>query len=362
MDLRCLQVLLGMPEGPVPGVKDEHEEALARIEAAARQLGIMLAAAQAGQAIPDLRGAFRSILLFHNRPVRLPEYDWRNNYMVGQSKKGIYRQLSIVASAFGTKGVKALRDTVLEIIAGPAASQLSAHHRRSFAEELFYEDVLNREEAVTLGLSSTLDTQDDDPIQRQEACLDIATFLHAVGNEGLCQEWIRRASEVSAGAGSRKDYHMDHLAEWLDRAVESSLTPEKLEVLEKFARAVEVAGGDGQSSAAAHMLRTVIRLESSRACTLAIECIDRGVLNISTTIEALVTGGAQAGASYPLLSAMYGELLSLVDPGSTGSAAVAILNMVPLDQRITVAQGLMSRVRTNSLPSHRIAVARALQD
>ena len=52
MDLRCLQELLAMPEGPVPGVKDDREEALARIESAARQLGIMLAAAKAGKADP----------------------------------------------------------------------------------------------------------------------------------------------------------------------------------------------------------------------------------------------------------------------------------------------------------------------
>jgi hypothetical protein len=104
---------------------------------------------------------------------------------------------------------------------------------------------------------------------------------------------------------------MDHLAEWLDRAVESSLTTEKLEVLEKFARAVDVAGGAGQSSAATQMLRTVIRLEPSRVSALAMELIDRGVLNIATTIDALVIGGAQAGASYPLISAMYSELLSL---------------------------------------------------
>jgi hypothetical protein len=362
IDLRCLQDLLAIPEGPVPGVKDAREEALARIEAAARQLGSMLAAAITGKAIPNLRGAFRAILLFHNRPVRLPEYDWRKDYLVTGSKKGVYRQLSGVASAFGTKGVEALWDSVLEITAGPAVPQLAAHHRRDFAEELFHEGVLNREEAVSLGLLSTLDAQDDDPTQRQEACLDIASFLHVIGDEECCREWIRQASKVSAGAGSHKDYHIAHLAEWLDRAVESSLTTEKLDVLEKFARAVEVAGGAGQSSAATQILHTVIRLESSRASALAIEFIDRGVINLSTTIEALVIGGAKAGASYPLLSAMYGELLSLVDPGSTGYAAVAILNRAPFDQRITVAQELMSRVRANSLPSHRIEVARALQD
>jgi hypothetical protein len=333
VDLRCLQELLALPEGQVPGVQDDREETLARVESAARRLGIMLADANAGKAIPDLRGGFRSILLFHNRPVRLRTYDWRKDDLVGQSKKDIYRQLSGVAGEFGKKGVEALRDAILEITGGPAASQLAAHHRRDFAEELFYEGVLNREEAVTLGLSSTLDAQDDDPMQRQEACLDTATFLHAVGDEDLCREWIHRASAVSAGAGSRKDYHMAHLAEWLDRAAESSTTTEKLEVLEKFARAMEVAGGDGQSSAAAQLLRTVIRLESSWASALAIEFIDRYILNLSTTIEALVIGGAQADASYPLLSAIYSELLSLVDPDSTGSAAVAIQNMAPFNRR-----------------------------
>jgi hypothetical protein len=108
------------------------------IESAARRLGIMLADANAGKAIPNLRGAFRSILLFHNRPVSLPTYDWRNNYMVEQSKQDVYGQLSRVARAFGTNGVEALRDAIGEIIAGPAASQMAAHHRRDFAEELFY--------------------------------------------------------------------------------------------------------------------------------------------------------------------------------------------------------------------------------
>jgi hypothetical protein len=258
--------------------------------------------------------------------------------------------------------VEALRDAIKEIIAGPAASQLAAHYRRDFAETLFYEGVLVSEEAVRLGLSSTMDAQDDDPTQRQEACLDIAVVLHAIGDDDRCREWRRRATEVSAGAGSHKDYHMAHLAEWLDRAVKSNLTAEKLEVLEKFVRAVEVAGGDSQSSAAAQMLCTVTRLESSRASALAIELIDRYVLNLSTTIEALVIGGAQAGASCPLLFAIYGELLSLVDPGSTGSTAVAILNRAPHNQKITATQGLMSGVRTNSLPSQRIEVASALQD
>src|SRR4030095_14719717 len=96
-NLRCLQELLAMPEGPVPGVKDDNEEALARIEEVARQLGIMLAAAIVGEAIPDLRGAFRAILLFHNRPVSLPTYDWRKDYVVSQSTMGVYKQHSKVA-------------------------------------------------------------------------------------------------------------------------------------------------------------------------------------------------------------------------------------------------------------------------
>lgn len=362
VDLRCLQELLGIPEGAVPGVKDDGEEALARIEAAARQLGILLAAAKAGKVIADLQNFFRSILLFHNRQVSLPDYDQGKNYFVAQAKKDIYGQLVRVARAFDKKGVVALRDTVLDVFAGPAASQFHPHHRRYFAEALFHEGMLNREEAVRLGLSSISDTEDEDPMQRQEACLDIASFLHSLGDQTRCEEWIRRASEVSAGAGSHKDYHVAQLAKWVDRAVESSLTPAKLEILEKFVRAVDVAGGDGQSLAATQVIHTVVRVEPSRASALAVEFLDRGVLNLSTTIEALVVGGAKAGASYSLLFAIYGELLSLVAPGATGGAAVATLDTAPVKRRITLAQEIMSCVRTNSLPSHRIEVARALQD
>ena len=165
------------------------------------------------------------------------------------------------------------------------------------------------------------------------------------------------ASEVSAGAEATK------IIIWLIWRNGLIVRSGRLRLRRwRFLRSLPGRGGHrgclGQSSAATQMLRTVIRLESSRASALAIELIDRGVINLSTTIEALVIGGAQAGAAYPLLSAIYGELLSLVDPGSTGYAAVAILNRAPFDQRITAAQGLMSRVRTNSLPSHRIEVAR----
>jgi hypothetical protein len=362
VDLRCLQELLAIPEGPVPGVKDRREEALARVEAAARQLGVILAKAIDRKDIPDLRGSIRALLLFHNRSVSLPEYDRGWNYAVVQSKMDIFKQLSRVARLLGKKGAEALRDTVLEIATGPGASQLAAHHRRYFAEELFRQGAVDGETAVTLGLSSTSDTQDNDPMQRQEACFNIATFLHGIGEENLCREWTDRAGDVSAGAGGHKDYHMAHLAEWLDRTVELNLTPDKLEILEKLARAVEVAGGDGQSAAAARLLRIAIRDEPSRASALAIEFLDRGVINLSTTIEALVIGGAQAAASSSLISAVYGELLSLIAPGSTGMAAVAVLNSIPSDKRFTAAHALMSNVRTNTLPSHRIEVARELQD
>ena len=152
----------------------------------------MLASANAGRQCLDLRGAFRSILLFHNRPVSLPKYDGRKDYLIGQLKKGVYQQLSSVVRAFGTKGVQALRDTVWERIRGPAASQLAAPHRRYFAEELFHEGVLNTEEAGTLGLSSKLDAQDDDPMQRQEACL---------GSQYFC---MQSATRIGAGSGDAR--------------------------------------------------------------------------------------------------------------------------------------------------------------
>ena len=111
-----------MPEGPVPGVKDDREEALARIESAARKLGIMLAAAITGKTVPGSTRPLPLIVLFHNRRVSLPEYDRRKDYLLTESRGRIHAALK-VARAFGTKGVEAIRDTVLEITAGPAASQ-----------------------------------------------------------------------------------------------------------------------------------------------------------------------------------------------------------------------------------------------
>jgi len=360
--LRCLQELLYIPEGSVPDVNDDSEEAYRRIETTARKTGVLFAAVKRRKVIPNLNTAMRSLLLFHNQAVAFPEFDWRNNYVVTQSKKGIYRQIVRLAVAVGKEGLESLRDILLELVNGPAGAQFAAHHRRYFAEQLFHNRVLSKEQAVELGLSSTLDANDEDPMQRQEACFEIATFLHTVGEDTLSVQWLKRAGEVSAGAGSHKDYHMSHLAEWLSRSIGDTLNADKLAVLEKFARAVEVAGGDGASEAAMNELQLVIQVEPIRASRFAVELIDRGVLNVSQTLEALILGGAKAGASAELLIALYSELLSLIGPGDTPEAAVAALRCFPIEKRISAAKAMMDCVRTNSLPSHRIEIARAIQD
>ena len=360
--LRCLQDLLEIPEGLVPSVKDDSEEAYARIERTARQLGILFAAVKMGKAIQNLATSMRSLMLFHNLTVSFPEFDQRNNYIVAQSKKAIYREIVRLAAAIGKKGIESLRDILLDLMSGPAGAQFAAHHRRYFAKELFSLGALSKEQAVELGLSSTLDAYDDDPMQRQEACFEIATFLHSIGEDTLSNQWLKRADEVSAGAGSHKDYHMSDLAHWLNRSVGPILNADKLAILEKFVRAVEVAGGDGASEAAMNELQLVIQVDPIRAAHFAIELIDRYVLNVSQTLEALILGGAKSGASAELLIAIYNELLSLIDPGDTSEAAVVILRRFPIEKRIAAAEVMMDCVRTNSLPSHRIEIARAIQD
>jgi len=87
--LRYLQELLAIPEGVVPGIKDESDEAYARIEVAARELGYFQAVASNQTTITQLRTWFRSLLLFHNRALQFPTFDWRNNHMVTTAKGAI---------------------------------------------------------------------------------------------------------------------------------------------------------------------------------------------------------------------------------------------------------------------------------
>jgi hypothetical protein len=360
--LRSLQELLGLPEGFVPGVKDDDEEAVARVERTARQLGVLFTTVKKNRNIQNLNICMRSLLLFHNQAVVFPEFDWRNNYIVTQSKKEIYRQTARLAIALGKDGLESLRDVLLALVNGPAGTQFTPQQRRYFAKELLHYRVLSKEKAVELGLSSILDANDDDPIQRQEACFEIATFLHAIGEDMLSIQWLKRAGEVSAGARDRKDYHMSHLAEWLNRSIGDALDAGKVSILEKFARAVTISGGAGASEAAASELQAVLRLDPIRGLGLALELIDRAVLNLSQTVQALILGGAKAGGSAELLLALYNELLSLFSPENTSEAAVATLRCFPMDKRIGVAKTMMDCVRTNSLPPHRIEIARAIQD
>lgn len=362
MILRRLQDVLGVPEGPLPGVKDEYEEALGRIEMAARQLGILCAESARGNTKAGLREAYRSILLFHNKPVSMVRYDWRQDYVMSWSRTDIYQQLVKTAVDAGQEGVAALRDALLDVMSGPAAEQFSAQHRRLFARALFQHGVLSQQEAVQLGLSSVRDAEEEDPQERQRACFEIATFLHLVGEGEQCRQWLTKAGQVSAGARSEKDYHIAHLSEWVDRATIGTLNPDRLRVLEKFARAVQAAGGEGTSTAASRLIQTMLRLDPARAVALAVEVIDRGILDFSEAVDSLVCGAAEVGVGYELLSAIYCELLSLISPDATGKAAVAVLRAAPLQARLATAKELMSSVRTNSLPRQRVGIARDVQD
>lgn len=359
--LRWLQEFLGVPVGAVPGVGDESEEAHVRVEQAARQLGTLFARVEKGEVPGERHTLFRSLLLFHNRRVHFSGLRPGHDFIVHTSRNAIYGQVSKLAKAMGSVGLSALRDAVMDVTTGPSAPQFTPYHRRHFALLFHEEGVMPRDQVVSLGLSSTGDATDDDPGQRQEACLEIAAFLHHVGDQTGSENWTRRASEVSAGAGSHKDYHMAQLAEWLVRSI-TQTDSDRLVILDRFVRAVELSGGDGGSDGAATVLRLLLRLSPARAWQLAVEYIDRRVLNVTDVLEALLVGGGEVQADPQLLSAMYGELHSLIAPGDTSEAATAVLKAYPPDQRQAAAKQLMSYVRTNALPSHRVPVARALEE
>jgi len=359
--LRWLQELLGVPEGAVPGVADDRDEAHARVERTARYLGQLRALVAKGLVPGERDVLFRSLLLFHNQPVHFGTLRPHHDYVLQTSKNAIYRQVMKLAEAIGPGGLGVLRNLVLDLTAGPASGQFTPYHRRYFAQSFYKHGIMSREEAIELGLSLTADAVDDDPMQRQQACLEIASFLHRVSDRDGVENWRRRASEVSAGAGSHKDYHMAHVAEWLVRSISRVELPD-LGILDRFARAVEIAGGSGGSDGAATELQLLVRMSPSRAWRFAVDLVDRRVLNVADVLEALIVGGAGAQAGPELLSAIYCELHSLIAPDDTSAAAVAVLRAFPREHKRDIALRLMSHVRTNALPSHRVEVARALED
>jgi len=360
--LRYFQERYGLDPGPISGVKDDYEESLARVEWAARELGTLRAKANLKNNGIDLTSAFRSVVLFENHTVVLSLLSGRKRYFVGNFKTEILEELVSVAHDFGEEGLEVLKNVVFDLERHTNPRIFYAHHRRQLASALFTAGVLDQEQSVRLGLSDTSDAGDDDPGQRQEACFEIATFLHAIGAVNLSREWVDRASVVAAGAGSHKDYHMSYLISWLAASVGACWTPYKLSVVEKFARSLQIAGGAGQYEAAKQLLALVMKFSAGNARHLAVEFLDREVMNLSSVIEGLILAGSNAGSSYSMLSSMYKELASLLDPGSTATAAVSVLRRTEQTRRVHAASDLMASVRTNTLPSHRLEVARALED
>jgi hypothetical protein len=344
-------------------VKDERDEAIARIEVTARRLGALLAQAKNGKPLQNLWDTFRGILLFHNRPVAFSNYNWRDNYLVGVWKTDIYKQLIRLARRIGVVGMQSLRDSFLELLDGPAETQFVPVHRRLFARAFCEAGVLTPTDTAVLGLSSTSDTDDEDPIQRERACLDAAVFLHSIGQRDSVHTWLAQASKVSAGAGSHKDYHMAQLSEWLTTSLDKAdFDDENLASLNRFAQAIEVSGGAGGNRATTNLLKWMPTVDPLGSVKFATEVVDRDILNVSQTLDAFLIGCGSAGASPSLLGATYGELLSLIHPGNTSNAAVAVVKSFPLPERVSAAERLMTCVRTNSIPSHRVEIARDIQD
>jgi hypothetical protein len=360
--LRRLQVRLGLDCGPLPEVTDDDSEALGRIEAVARDLGELIAKVQINEKLRDLHGTFRSLLLFHNRPVKFQHHNVRSNYRVAQSKIGIYRRITELATLIGPSGIQALKDEFTTVVTGPASQQFNAVHRRLFALFFFESNALDRVKAAELGLSDSRETDYDDPAERQQVCLDNAIFMKSLGDEAASNKWIALAGTATAGSGNHKDYHMAQLADWLVVSCGSSLDVQKVRVLEKFARALEVAGGAGASRATSKILSFLAEADPARAVNLAIELIDRELLNVEDTLESLLLGATAANASSTLIRAVYCQLLTLISTGHTSEVAVAIARRVPVGERSVISKELLAAVRTNSLPSYRMGVARALQD
>ncbi len=360
--LSYLQERYGLDQGPIAGVQDEDEEALARVEWAARDLGRLKAIAISKSNVIDLTAAFRRVILFENHPVGLTDFDWRKGYFIGQSKTALLKELASVVRCFGDEGVVALKSLILDLARQTNPIILRPHHRRFFAKWLFELDALSQEEALSLALSNTGDAEDEDPFQRQAACFEVAVLLHHIGSKEQSRAWVERASVVATGASSHKDYHMSYVAGCLTASVVSLDSADELTVVEKFARALEVAGGAGQYDGVKALISLVMSFNPARARELSIEFLDRSVINMHSVIEGLILAGANGGASYEMLSSIYKELVTLLDPGSTATSAVAVLTSAEIANRVEVSADLMSSVRINSLPSHRLEVARALQD
>ena len=279
--LRCLQELLGVPEGDVPDVTKDSEEAYGRIEYTAREVGELLASAIKGENIPDLSSRLHSLLLFHNKQIKYGKYNTSKSYLIGSSKLEIYQHVVQLANTVGDKGTRTLAEVFKNLLSISRGGQFTPQHRRYFSEELYSVGAISKDFAVEQGLSSTLDVEDRDLLQRQEACFENAIFLHSINEHALSREWLLRASKVSAGTYGDKDYHLSYLADWLSRSIINSEDDHVLPILEKFARANEVAGGGGTTDAASSELNLILHLEPQRAISFAIELIDRGVLNVS---------------------------------------------------------------------------------
>lgn len=353
-----------LPPIDLTPVLSTHDEARARVQWAARELGILQAQLGSGLSLHELTARFREIILFSNRSVTLPKYDSRENFVISQSKISVHRTLCTLAVTFGSNGLMALKEVILELSEVKGTRILMARDLRLFARLLYVHGLLQQSDAQALGMKDLSEFEEgDEPLERIEACLEFAEFLHQIqipANQVAL--WLNKAAKTSAGAGSHKDYHLAHLTDWLALAIPHGIQFENFELVEKFARCIEVAGGSGTTNAAESLIQLVARLSPKKATLLTSEFIERDVLNVSTALGALLIGCANSGGSIQCIQPIYEELLMLINPSPTAEEAVAVISLADRNSQLSCATQILGKINVNALSAARVKVARTLRE
>ena len=362
VDVADLKEFYGLSQGEIPGCSKEGEEAHARIEFAARKIGSLRARARIDNAVPaTFREEIRAILLYEHAPVTFGQIPFREKQIVLAARKMLYTELADTVALFGSQGLTVLKLVIDELLPNQAKA-FYPEIQRMFALKLFMANVITVSEAESFGLSDVSDTFDQDPSSRQEATLEVCLFLHKLGSVKKAKEWMDRAATVGAGAQDHKDYHLEHMVDWIDTTGTLKSSEGFIADLEKLARANEIGGGSGKTNIARRLITLAMFVEPAKAAGLAIELVDRGILYLYDMLGAVVVAGGVSGASRQCLLSLYAEMILLISVGSNLDAITSVFDAKGEPSIEDAIRVIIGSIQTNSLPSAHVEILRHIQD
>ena len=363
---RRLDYLLGDRRSPtdiIPESCDPKDKGESLLKRAVCMVGHIWAKALIGEKYngPSVNLVAQQILRLYSRPVQ-ETFSWHAGYTFRMLRTPLHDLLIDAVSEHGQQALAGLHDLFeLEWNEPDLQQYWPASVRRSVIRSFISKGCSKQWATAALRELDNLVPDPGDVNSRVEECMSHAEAWLEAGDHERAQHFLDLALEVGFGVGYRKDYQMNLWIDWLDRV--NKIEPDKAAGrISHFAHAIrdfeESAESEAVVSAAERLIAATVHWSPTRATQLFLWFADQWVVNHWKRMGALLEEALKE-PNPPVRTALLATSEFLLPFDTVGNAGLMtglverLSDTQQEDHAIADVNGLVSKVRLDSLPSMR---------